>query len=84
MLIIGKVVDSSGTPMAGARILFLSGPVALPDVASLTNEQGQFVLAAPAAGVYRIRCISDSHGELEQELQINAGSNVHIDFQFVN
>jgi hypothetical protein len=55
----GRVLDASERPIPMARIYFISGPTALPDVAALTNEDGQFTLSAPCAGNYEISITAD-------------------------
>jgi protocatechuate 3,4-dioxygenase beta subunit len=59
-LIHGRVLDARGRPVAGARIAWVSGPLALPDVALLTDAQGRFTLAAPQPGRYELRADSDT------------------------
>jgi histidine ammonia-lyase len=68
-LIQGQVLDARGHPVAGARISWVQAPVAMPDVAMLTDTQGRFVVAAPAQGAYTLRCDSDAHGSVQQALQ---------------
>ncbi len=58
-LIRGVVRDSSGQPVSGARLYFVSGPVPLPDIAALTGSDGAFVLTAPSSGKYEIGCSTD-------------------------
>ena len=48
------MVDSSGRPIAGARVYFASAPVAVPDIAALTDPDGGFVMSAPQAGEYTV------------------------------
>lgn len=57
----GTVRDSGGNAIAGARVFFESAPVAVPDVAILTDESGRFALTAPAPGGYELRCVADGY-----------------------
>ena len=50
----GRLVDESGRPVASGTVYFISGPVALPDIAQLAGTDGTFVLSVPVAGRYRI------------------------------
>ena len=50
----GRLVDESGRPVSSGTVYFISGPVALPDVAQLASADGAFVLSVPAPGRYRI------------------------------
>lgn len=58
-LITGRVSQSGGQPIAGARVLFASGPGALPDIAALTDGTGRFTLAAPWPGDYTLEVVAD-------------------------
>lgn len=58
-LITGLVSGSGGQPIAGARVLFASGPGALPDIAALTDGTGRFTLAAPWPGDYTLEVVAD-------------------------
>ncbi|MEV0122243.1 carboxypeptidase-like regulatory domain-containing protein [Streptomyces sp. NPDC050703] len=57
--ITGVVRDASGTPVAGARVLFTDGPRPLPDIAALTDAEGRFSLGAPSPGSYTLVCRAD-------------------------
>lgn len=58
-LIVGTVRDRDGSPLPEVRAYFVSGPGPFPDVAALTNERGEFALAAPSPGPYRIECAAE-------------------------
>ena len=59
----GTGVDSAGQPVGGATVMWVQGPVALPDVALLTQPDGRFVLGAPVVGHYTLGCRHDRHGQ---------------------
>ena len=59
-LIAGKVVDENGKPVGGARVMFTRSPVALPDIAAMTAEDGTFTLSAPVNGTYEISTFTDA------------------------
>lgn len=50
----GSVTDAHGSPLAGASVYVISAPMSMPDIALLTDAQGQFTLTAPVAGHYTI------------------------------
>ena len=52
--ILGTVTGPSGEPVAEASVYFVEGPVPLPDIAQLTDDEGRFRLAAPVPGTYRL------------------------------
>ena len=48
----GVVLLEDGRPATDVVVGVASGPVPLPDIAAITGEQGDFILAAPAVGQY--------------------------------
>ncbi|KOG42823.1 carboxypeptidase-like regulatory domain-containing protein [Streptomyces resistomycificus] len=50
------MLDSVGTPVAGATVHLADGPGPFPDVAALTGEDGRFSFAVPVKGVYTLMC----------------------------
>ena len=50
----GRLVDHGGRAVSSGTVYFISGPVALPDIAQLTGTDGEFVLSVPVPGRYRI------------------------------
>jgi hypothetical protein len=59
-LVRGRVVDEQGHPAAGARIMIVSGPQPAPDIALLADGAGQFALAFPAPGTWRLLAATDT------------------------
>jgi hypothetical protein len=55
-LINGIVLDSVGTPVAGATVHLADGPAPFPDIAALTGQDGRFSFAVPVKGVYTVMC----------------------------
>jgi hypothetical protein len=52
--IAGVVVDAECNPVEEASVFFVEGPVALPDIAALTDSSGRFALSAPVSGTYQL------------------------------
>ncbi len=50
----GRLADESDRPVPSGTVYFISGPVALPDIAQLSGTDGEFVLSVPVPGRYRI------------------------------
>lgn len=70
-LIKGRVVDETGRPVSGAAVYYISAPGATPDVAELSEADGQFALSAPREGVYIVGARSDEAGE--GRVQVSTG-----------
>ena len=68
--------------MAEARVFFTSAPGPIPDIAMLTNEEGQFSLQAPTPGRYEITCMADGFAPAKASVEIlpNLGK-VEINFE---
>lgn len=80
-IIYGVVSDNSGLPIAGARIYFIDSPVALPDIAVLSDDNGQFSLSVPAAGNYQIGCAADGFSSSTATINVASGLEAHINIK---
>lgn len=80
-VISGVVRDPDGEPVAGARVYFTASPVALPDIAALTNDKGEYSLAVPASGKYKIGCTADEFETLTREVEIEKGDFKKANFK---
>ncbi len=65
------VLDALGRPVHEARVGVVKAPVALPDVAALSDPAGRVTLSVPAPGAYDISASADGHG--------SAGASVVVD-----
>ena len=65
LLVKGHVLDATGQPVGGARLMWLEAPVAMPDVAALSQADGGFVLTVPVPGRYRLGCQTDGQGSAQ-------------------
>jgi len=74
----GTVLTDSGEPLGGARVYFVRGPVALPDIAALTAEDGSFVLSAPAAGDYQIGAAADGFAPSEASVRVGEADSARV------
>jgi len=59
IMIYGTVRDPRGNPVPQARVYFTAAPVALPDIAALTDTGGAFSLSVPSAGTYKVESAAD-------------------------
>lgn len=77
----GIVMDAQGRPVEQARIYFVDGPVPLPEIASLTNNDGAFTLTAPAPGAYQIECATDTFAPVRAAVTVQGGKESHVKFK---
>lgn len=77
-IIAGVVTDLQGRAVAGARISFVDGPTALPDVAALTDSRGAFTLSAPLSGDYTIQCVADGYSPQSIHVSILSGHRIEV------
>ena len=66
----GRVFDAQGRPVRGAAIYVESAPVALPDIAAASDDDGAFTLALPAVGRYTIGANAGGHGRASIDVDI--------------
>lgn len=79
----GQVLDPKGRPVTEASVYFTASPVALPDVAQLTDEDGRFSLTVSIFGIYRLAVRSDEWGVIERVFEIKENLNfVKLKFKF--
>jgi len=80
-VIYGVVHDPDGKPVSGARVYFTASPVALPDIAALTNDKGEYSLSVPVSGKYRIGCTADEFETLTRAVEIEKGAHKKANFK---
>lgn len=78
-IISGTVLDPDGQPVADARVYFLEGPVPLPDVAVLTDRNGEFTLTAPAPGTYKIGCTANGFEPASITFHVERGQEAKVE-----
>ena len=72
-LIRGRTHDRDGRPRS-ASVYIVTAPVAMPDIAQLTAEDGFFVLSLPAPGTYVIGARSDAGSGIAQVVARASGA----------
>lgn len=78
-IIVGVVSDRAGTAVPAARVSFVRGPTALPDIAALTDSRGAFTLSAPTPGDYTIQCVADGYAPKLIRVSVAGGERVEVD-----
>ena len=73
-----SAVESSAPVIELPRVSFAAGPVALPDVAALTDSRGAFTLSAPAPGTYTVHCMADGYAPGSRQVAVRSGERVEI------
>jgi Carboxypeptidase regulatory-like domain len=77
-IVAGVVSDAAGAAVSAARVSFVAGPGALPDIAALTDDQGAFTLSAPLPGDYTIQCVADGHPLTSIVVSVRSGERVLV------
>lgn len=81
-LIEGKVHQADGRPVVEARVFIAFGPVPIPDIAQLTDDDGRFTLAAPTPGSYQIGCHADGLEPTQVTAEVHQDADrVQVDIQ---
>lgn len=79
----GHVVDPQGDPMAEAAVYIVAAPGSMPDIAQLTDDQGQFTIAAPVPGRYTVGVRSDRWGVVHTDVEVGSEEQVSVEVQFL-
>lgn len=77
--LIGTVKGRDGQPLAEAAVLFVAGPVAVPEIAQLTGPDGRFSLTAPAPGTYRMMVNAPGHSVVTIDVLVSDESEIEQD-----
>lgn len=81
-LITGRALRADGSPVSEARVFFAAAPVPLPDVATLTDDDGRYSLIAPAPGRYELVCQADDFDPATVAIDVPAHSgSIELDFE---
>lgn len=70
--------DRDGRPVRDARVAIEAAPVPVPDVAALTDAQGELTLSVPVAGRYRLRCAAEGFDSASAEVEIGAAPGARL------
>jgi hypothetical protein len=71
-LVSGVVKSQDGRPVANAMVSFVQAPVAVPEIALLTGEDGSFQLNAPSPGTYVMGANHPEEGAGQQQTVVGA------------
>lgn len=78
----GRAHLADDSPVNEARVFFAAAPVPLPDIATLTDDDGRFSLFAPAPGRYELVCHADGLEPATLPIDVGADSaNVELDIE---
>lgn len=69
----GAVLGPDGSPVAEARVYFVSGPDPFPDIAALTDAEGRFALPAASGGAYAIGCAAEGFTQETVRVDVDEG-----------
>lgn len=78
-VVAGRVIGADDQPVAGASVMFTQGPVAIPDIAQITDAHGAFALAAPTEGTYRLLVNAPGFPSVEHSVEVTENSKPSIE-----
>jgi hypothetical protein len=81
VVISGTVRDPAGRPVPGARVYFIDGPGPFPDVATVTGDDGAFMLSAPTEGRYTIECAAEDRETERVAVEATSGRNMAVEIR---
>lgn len=80
-IITGRVIDSSGKPVVDATVLIIKGAGPYPDIAALTNDDGQFSFLDLTPGEYEVLVNVEDGRRTTAQFSVFVGSTIHKDIQ---
>jgi hypothetical protein len=83
-LLMGHVIDPAGHPVKEAQVFLVSAPVSSPDIAQLSDDQGQFIISAPKPGIYVVGARSDSGDSAQAGVQVNGEETVTVILKLIS
>ena len=80
MSVKGVLHNSSGQPLSDAIVMIAAGPNSHQDIASVTNDSGEFYLSnIIVPGHYTLQIQSGS-GSVQKEVDVNAGEVIQLTY----
>lgn len=76
----GLIVDSSNTPLVGARVSVISGSQPVPEIIVLTDQDGKYTWAVPE-GTFTLEVHLDGYVPAQGEVTTTAGQVATLNFQ---
>jgi Carboxypeptidase regulatory-like domain len=78
----GRAHLADDSPVSEARVFFAAAPVPVPDIATLTDDDGRFSLFAPSPGKYQLVCHADGLEPASVPIEVRADSvSVELDVE---
>lgn len=74
----GVVTDRSGLPMPGVMVAIVEGTASYPDLAAMTNQQGQFSFGSLQKGEYTVKVFRESLSREEKVRITNENAKITI------
>lgn len=75
------LVSASGRPLAEAVVMIVQGSAGHPDIAALSNEDGQYRLGGLAPGSYTVEAQAGQRSQ-RARVTVGAGQAARLDFAF--
>ena len=74
-----RVRTLEGKILKNTRVYFVESPVEMPDIAALTNDEGEVVMAAPRSGFYRLGFSLNGYKNRIVEVTVNDESEIQLE-----
>lgn len=75
----GRVTNAKNEPLARARLTFTKSSVPMPEMAYLTDANGNYKITVPPAQ-FTLAVFADGYASQEREIDTREGSQAQIDF----
>lgn len=76
----GVVHNASGQPVKDAAVMIVAGPAEFNDIASITNDNGEFSLSnIEVPGTYTLQ-IQGAQASITRQVHVSGNDTLHIRF----
>ncbi|WP_440948149.1 carboxypeptidase-like regulatory domain-containing protein [Methanosarcina sp. T3] len=81
--IAGRVTNANNEPVVDAMVMVTGRSPSHRDIASVTDERGEYILDELIPGDYEILVNSESHGIQTRQTHVEAGIVTRLNFSFI-
>ena len=81
-MIQGRVLDGQGRPIEEAVVMIVGDSPIHPDIAALTNENGEYSYISLLPGMYTLLANVIDHEPQQDSVDVAAGAVAGLDFVF--
>lgn len=79
-VIIGRVTDKAQAPIPDAKVAIIKGTASYPDIAALTDENGEYDLEYISTGTFTVAASKEGYATQTRTIKVRVDEEVRLDF----